>query len=201
MSTPDDFDIGDTPDAPDPLNPDAYTLSQDFSDTGTSQKLITVVPVRRPSKQTWFRTHPDKAFRRNVATLEFGEGTDKEVYLVAPKLIPDLADSVVGVTLFTTITRQGNLFFTPVRLPGSLHKIAETAASSLREAVELAIERWIRVAWNKELGAYEAHVAPGKLPEAVWPKVEFTELFRRAFADRVINDYEHPVIRQLLGYE
>ena len=182
-------------------NPDSYVLSQDFTETGSSQKLITVVPVRRPSKQTWFRTHPDKAFRRNVATLEFGDGTDKEVYLVAPNLVLDLADNVTKVTLFTTITRHGTVFFTPVCLPGSPHKVAETAASSLREAVEMAIDRWIKVVWNKELGAYEVHVAPGKLPEPVWPKIEFADLFRRAFADRVIDDEKHPIIRQLLGYE
>lgn len=201
VTAPDDFDIGETPAAPDPLDPDAYVLSQDFTETGSSQKLVTVVPVRRPSKQTWFRTHPDVAFRRNIATLEFGEGTDKEVYLVAPGIALELADNVTKVTLFTTITRHGTVFFTPVRLPGSPHKVAETAASSLREAVEMAIHKWVKVVWNKELGAYETHVAPGRLPDPVWPKIEFAELFRRAFADRVIDDHEHPIIRQLLGFE
>jgi hypothetical protein len=194
------YDIGEAPQAPDPLNPDAYTLSQDFSETGSSQKLITTVPVRRPGKQTFFRVHPGEAFRRNIALLEYGDDIDKETYLVDPALHTDLADNIRRVTIFTAITRQGSIVLVPVRLPNSHRK--DLAATSLREAMEIAMERWVKVIWNAELKAFETHVAAGKLPDPVWPaNLAFADLFDRAFSDKVINDMEHPVVRQLFGYE
>ena len=52
--------LGTTPDTPpDPFNPDNLRLSQSFAETVGVKKLLTTVPVRKPSPQDFVRVHPD----------------------------------------------------------------------------------------------------------------------------------------------
>src|SRR5262249_56358847 len=49
--------------APDPFNPTNLRLSQSFVETAGVKKLLTTVPVRKPSRQDFVRVHPDPAYR------------------------------------------------------------------------------------------------------------------------------------------
>jgi len=100
--------------------------------------------------------------------------------------------------LFTTINRQGVLTLWPVRLPSEDGRHDEWNRSAL-EAAEMAQKRWIRVAANMGLGAYEVYEAVGNLPEPEWPNVGFQEVLRIGFKDRYIADLNHPVICRLQG--
>src|SRR5262245_39194459 len=51
------------------FNLDALRLSQDFASAVGVRKLITTVPVRKPSKEWFVRTHPDAAYRLPTAVL------------------------------------------------------------------------------------------------------------------------------------
>ena len=67
-------------------------------------------------------------------------------------------------------------------------------------AVELAQRKWVRVCGNMSLGAYETFKATGNFPEPVWPpELDFQAMIRIAFKDKIITDFEHPVLKHLRG--
>ena len=74
----------------DPFDLASLRLSQDFASAVGVKRLIKTVPVKKPSKEWFVRTHPDPAYRLQTAVLELKE--DRETYLVSPALWPELAD-------------------------------------------------------------------------------------------------------------
>src|SRR5262245_10313936 len=45
---------------PDPLAIDSLRLDLNYLETGAVERLLTSIPIRRPSKQEFFRTHPSE---------------------------------------------------------------------------------------------------------------------------------------------
>lgn len=183
---------------PDPFDPKQLRLSQDFSATLGVKKAILTIPRRRPSKETWVRVHPKEEYRIQTGILELKE--EQELYLVAADLWPVLAtESTFGPRiLFTAITRQGVLFLWPIRLPGQGGRVDSWNRSAL-DAALLAEDRWIRMAPNMNLGAYDVFEATGNLPEPEWPDISFRDILEIAFKDHLINDFNHPVLKRLRG--
>jgi hypothetical protein len=144
---------------PNPFDPASLRLDQSFVSTAGVKKLLTVVPVRKPNKQDFVRVHPDEAFRLTTAIIELRE--DREVYVVAPHIAPEVVGEYFPATLYTTINRQGVLSLWPVRLPGPDGKV-NIWHQSAAEAAELAMSRWVRVAADMDLGAYNIFEAAGK---------------------------------------
>src|SRR5262245_26247763 len=73
----------------DPFDLASLRLSQDFAAAVGVKRLITTIPVKKPSKEWFVRTHPDPSHRLQTAVVELKE--DRETYLVAPGLWPELA--------------------------------------------------------------------------------------------------------------
>jgi len=185
--------------APNPFDPARLRLPQDFGATLGVKKALLTIPVRKPSKEWFVQVHPDEAYRVQTAVLELKE--DREVYLVDPTLWPELAasESTFGTrVIFTAITRQGVLFLWPIRLPGSDGKLDQWNQSAI-EAAQMAAGKWVRVAANMSLGAYDVFEATAKLPEPEWPSVPFGELLQVAFRHRLIDTIDHPVLLRLRG--
>ncbi len=188
----------DTIATPDPFDPARLRISPDFAAGLGVKKATLTVPVRKPSKEWWVQTHPEDSYRLQTAVLELKE--EREVYLVAPELRPELAteSTFVPKILFTAMTRQGVLFLWPIRLPGPDGKLDEWNRSAL-EAATMASDRWVRVAANMHLGAYEVFTASADLPDPDWPDTPFSELLRVAFRDHYIESLDHPVLKRLRG--
>jgi hypothetical protein len=184
----------------DPFDPARLRLPQSFAETLGVKKLLTTVPVGRPGSQEFFRTHPSPAFRENFAVIELK--SDREVYLVGPELLPELASEkeTVPVTLFTIISRQGVLRLWPVRLPGGDGK-TNAWWDTARIGAETGIKSWVRVKANMELGAYEVMEATAIAVEPKWPELSFREILQIAFKGRLIETADHVVIRRLRGLE
>lgn len=183
--------------APDPFDPAKLRLDQSFSEKVGVKKLLTTVPVRKPNKQEFVRVCPDPNYRLTpAAVIELKE--DREVYLVTPDIAQQLPGEFSVVTLFTAINRQGVLFLWPVKLPGPDGRQLEWHRSSA-EAAEKAMERWVRVTANMDLGAYEIFEAMGDLPDPEWPDLPITELLKIGFRDRVVNRTDHPLVQRLRG--
>jgi hypothetical protein len=70
---------------------------------------------------------------------------------------------------------------------------------SAHQAAQLSMEKWVRVASNRSLGAYEIFYPTGELPEPKWPEIKFQEILRIAFGDYQINSLDHPVLKRLRG--
>ncbi len=180
----------------DPFAPENLRLSQDFNLTISVKKKLMTVPARKPNRQDFVRVHPDNAFHLETVVLELKE--ERETYLVDKALWPELPGDVIPKSLFTAINRQGVVFIWPIRLPQEDGRQDEWNRSAL-EAALIAKEKWIRLAANMSLGAYEVFEATGTLPEPKWPEISFRELLEIAFKANYIDSLDHPVLKRLRG--
>jgi len=122
------------------FDPNKYRVPQDYSSVGV-QKVLTL-DVTKPKKTWFFRVHPQSTYRDDFTVIEDEE--TRAIYLADPSLALDLGSIVTHKTIYTCVTRQGNFFLWPVKLPdsqGRLDRWNETA----REAAELGIAKWISV--------------------------------------------------------
>jgi hypothetical protein len=181
---------------PDPFDPANLRLSQSFVETAGVKKLLSVVPVRKPSPQDFVRTHPSPEYRDNFPIVELKD--EREEYIVTAGLVPELNGEFVTKTLFLAINRQATLFFWPVRLPAPDGKMLDWWRTS-REAAELAMKKWVRVKANMNLGAYDIYEAQSTMSDPEWPKEGFWDLIKIAFRDHLITSMDHPVIKRLRG--
>ena len=182
----------------DPFDLERLRLSQDFVASANVRKVLTTVPVRKPAKEWFVRTHPSEEYRFPTHVVELKD--DGEIYLVGPDLWDELSgESTFGPrALVTTISSQGVLFLWSIRLPGPDGKIDSWNASAM-EASHIARETWVRVQSNRPLGAYEVRQALGDIPEPDWSIPPFRDLLQIAFRDRIIDSVDHPVLRRLRG--
>jgi len=181
---------------PDPFDLGNLRLSQSFTETAGVKKLLTIVPVRKPNPQDWVRVHPGSEYRENFPLIELKD--EREEYVVAASLVPELVGEFVSKTLYTTVNRQGVVSLWPVRLPDPDGREMEWHRSA-REAAELATTRWVRCKANRSLGAYDIFQAEACIAEPTWPDLTFQEVIRIAFRDRLITSMDHPVIKRLRG--
>lgn len=173
-----------------------YRLRQDYTAMSGISKPMLHVPTQRPNKQWWFTVNPDKAYQDQFAVVEMSE--DREHFLVAPNMVEHLRGEYVAKMIFTCQTRQQNTFLWPIRLPDEFGKLDTWNESALRIANEYA-GQWIRVSSNRQAGCYDVVVAEGDTYAPVWPDKSFDEILERAFKGKVIDDYDHPVLKQLRG--
>ncbi|WP_291321504.1 hypothetical protein [Desulfonatronospira sp.] len=178
------------------FNVDSLRLSQDFNSLAGVKKMITTVPVRKPNRQDFVRVHPSDDWQLQTAILELKE--DREHYLVLKDMWDEIPGEITPKLLLTAINRQGVVFIWPVRLPGEDGRLDNWNHSAL-EAAEHAKKKWVRVAANMSLGAYDVFEAVGELPEPLWPETTFKDLLITAFKDRVIDSPDHPVLKRLAG--
>ena len=101
--------------------------------------------------------------------------------------------------VYTTITRQNVLMLWTVKMP-KLEGRYNSWNESSKEAAIAAKTRWIRVASNQSLGAYEIFQAARDLSEPQWPSLEMAEILEIAFKGRFVNTPDHPIIKKLQGY-
>ena len=183
--------------SPNPFNPSAFRLNQALAANAGAKRLLTTVPVGRPSRQDFFRVHPDPTFTLTpAATVELKE--HRETFLLTPDIANQLPGEYTTVKLVTAIDRQGNLRLWALKIPTTDGRASEWHHSAI-EAAERAKTAWIRIVANMSVGAYDIFEAIGELPEPVWPSTNFTELLSIAFRGRLVEDLNHPLIRRLQG--
>jgi hypothetical protein len=182
---------------PDPFDPASLRLDQSFVATAGVKKLLNMVPVRKPNKQDFVRVHPDAGYRLSPAAIvELKE--DREVYLIAPEVVPELVGEYVPATIYTAINRQKVLSLWPLRLPDANVKV-NPWHQTIAEAAERAMTHWVRVSANMDLGAYDVFEAPSGLSEPEWPKTSFKELLKVAFRNHYVDSIDHPLVQRLHG--
>jgi hypothetical protein len=171
-------------------------LSQAFTESVGTKKLLTTVPVRKPGKQEFVRVRPEPEYRGAFAILELKE--DREYYLLMPDIAAEMPAEFKSMMLYTTINRQGSVALWPVRLPEPDGRTLEWFRSA-HEHADRATHTWIRIVPNMNIGAYEVFTAIGKIPEPEWPVHTFQDLLRIAFRERIINSPDHIVLKKLRG--
>jgi hypothetical protein len=171
-------------------------LSQNFGQTLGVKKVLTMVPVVKPTKDRFFRTHESDSWVYPAWILE--NKATGETYIVSEEVASVLGGLVRAVELYTAIDRQNNVFFIPIPLPGP-NGTRNPWHESLLQAVMRAKLVWLRITANKDLGGYEIFEATAKLPEPTWPDTTLEELLEIAFRGRIIATPDHPVVQEKLG--
>ena len=172
---------------------DAIRLPQDFGASSGVKKLLTTVPVRKPNKSLFIRTHAE--FRMDVSLLKYG--TENDLYLVMPSMIAELEELPKPHRLVLAIDRTNTPFIWPLAHPDPEHPLLWH--SSAMEADLEARASWIRIEANKNLGAYVMFVAQGQLSEPIWPDVPWNQLVSIAFKQKIIDSPDHVVAQKLRG--
>lgn len=186
-------------DSNDPFaNLESLRLSQDFSGMANVKTVLTSIAVRKPNRHEFVRVRAGDGWKFSTATF-----TDKELretYLVSPNIREQLAGEVTPTALFLTISRNSPMpFLWPIPLPGPDGRTNRWYESAF-EAAKLAEQSWLRVAADMSAGCYIPQVAQGELPDPVWPEdLALESYLRLAFKDRMISDFQHPMLRRLRG--
>jgi len=185
-----------SPEPPDPFDPAALRLDANYAAGLGVKKVLTVVPVRRPGKQEWFRVRPGDEWR--IQTAIFEAEVDRETYLVDRSLWGELAGTISPALILTCVNRAGDLFLWRCKLPGPDGRPNHWIDSALAVAREAEVE-WRRMAANMAAGHYDAFRPSAELPDPEWPDRPFREIIRTAFQGRMIDSLDHPLLRQLRG--
>ena len=146
---------------PDPFDPERLRISEDYVGTAGVKKLLTVIPVRKPSPQDWVRTHPQAEYRITLRIIELKD--EREFYIIAPEVRDALEGLASTVTLFLIMTSTRTLTLWPVPRPGPDGR-SNSAHKSALEAAEAAISRWTKIMWNNHVKAYDQFETSGRSP-------------------------------------
>ena len=183
----------------DPFDLDSLRIDPDAGGLGLVRRIVTHIPVRKPGRQQFVRVPPETELPVELLTLK-DEG---ESYLIAPGLRGTLAEETTLATLHLTITPQGVPSIWPVVIPGDPPNAWHSSAV---EAENYARESWVKLSSDRHLGAYRVLQAQGQLPEPVWPEElgdtpqkMMQAAIRIAFRDRMIDNWDHPVLKRLRG--
>ena len=175
----------------------ALRLPANYGATLGVKKLLTKVPVGKPEKMQFFRTHPADNMTFPAMLLEQKES--RECYLVMPDVAAEISELVRPVRLYTAIDRQNNLFLIPVPLPAE-DGTRNSWHESLAQALEDGKFKWIRISANMHTKAYDVFEALGALEEAKWPEYDIEALLTVAFRGKIIDSLDHAVVQSLLGH-
>ena len=171
-------------------------LPANYGATFGVKKLLTNVPVGKPKKASFFRTHTSTDMVFSAMLLEQKES--RESYLVVAEVAQVISELVRPVQLYFAIDRQNNSLLIPVPLPGDTGT-RNPWYESLAQAVEHSKLKWIRITANQHIGGYDVYEAEGLLPEPEWPEYDIDTLAEVAFRGKIIESLDHPVVQSLLG--
>jgi hypothetical protein len=182
----------------DPFDLESLRLPQDFATAVEVERPITTIPVGKPSNEVFFRIRQDPAYQLQAAILELKE--DREIYLVAGNLRSALTTekTVSSRLVVVGITRQATLFVWPIRLPDPDGRIDSWSQSALAIAAE-AQTRWVRMVSDHGIRAYRPEFPKLVFPDPNWPPLSLQAIIRIAFRDKLIDRWDHHVLRRLRG--
>jgi hypothetical protein len=187
---------------PDPFDPERWRRKAE-GDGPKVKKLLTTVPERmKPADDKFVRVCADKAYQLEASIVPI---KDEGNYLILPEpavrdVVKALTKLWTPVTLYTAVTYAGDPFIWIAKYPTSSNPNFARWPNSMREAIELAMTTWVRVESNTAIGAYVTIVAEGEnLAEPTWPDVPFGKLLATAFAGRMVDRLDHPLIDNLRG--
>ena len=159
----------------------------------------TVIPIRNPKPDEFFRVTPDEGYSVNVNILQMK--TDNEWYLVDEDILPDiqLESQLKVMQLYVCVTQNSTPFVCLIPLPdsdGRLNSWHESGHKSMGEAKSF----WVRRQADKSNGGYLITKAiNAQLPDPKWPSEPLEDLIEKAFDRYYIDKLDHPVLRRLRG--
>ena len=172
---------------------ESLRLVGDFEDVQAEAVLITV-PIGKPSKTTFFRTHPDKQYTFPCMLLELKD--TNETYILYPQVSELIKGLARPVCLYFAVDTSGAPRLIPVPLPANGN--SNQWHVSLQRCVVTARQKWIRMQADMAAKAYSGY-ASAMMLEPTWPTETMDELVQIAAGGNIITTADHPVIVRLRG--
>lgn len=169
----------------------------------SSAGIVTISVGKAPTKNAFFRTHPD--FEAIIPIVNIELKMEKQFFAVSNEMVPALAG--IGITvsdhrLYLTLTSEGALRVVPVRCAdadGEQNEWDRTKEIGLAQAVD----EWVRLFTDEENHCYKVYPAPeGRFTaDPQWPDLKPAKIFRLAFRDkgRLIDSPQHPLFLKWAG--
>lgn len=179
---------------------DTLKLSLDSAGLAGAAEVLMHVPVRKPSRNEFFRVRPGAENSFTAILYEDQNDKGREYYFVTPAMIPLLRQltTLAVISLVPFCTKQKVLGIFPLKLPTDSVSNNDWMSTAMA-AAELAKTRWVRIQADMSLGANRIFAAESDLGEPVWPDKPFNELLDLAFRSRVIDRDDHPIVNKLSG--
>lgn len=185
---------------PNPFDPESLRIATGGGENLSIKKVITTIPVKKPSREMYVRTSPKSEHTIDLLLLELKD--ESEVYVVSPALHEALmGEATVSVkTLVVTKTRQSIIILWPLKSPSGNGRTDHWSASAWQAAAR-AKHKWTRMVANMSLGAYDIYTAEKSvIPEPTWDDLPtMQEMLEIAFRGKFIDSYDHPVLKKLRG--
>ena len=159
----------------------------------------TVIPIRNPKPDEFFRCMPEKNYSMDTNILSLK--TDNEWYLIDPDILHQiqLESQLKVMTLYVCVTMNSTPFVTCIPQPNELGQINSWHESGHR-TMEEAKQFWVRRQADRSNGGYIITKAMNaKLPDPKWPEMTLSEIVDRAFDKFYIDNMDHPVLQRLRG--
>jgi hypothetical protein len=167
-------------------------LPQDYVEAAGIKKDFSIVRVKKPHRQEFIRVHPEWS----LETMMYFDQDERAHYIVNPSLYGLLEGELIPKILFPYVSIKRVLKLWPIRMPDAEGKLDDWNRTAL-EAAKIAKEKWVRVASNRALGAYERFFPPGAVREPEWPDINMQTIVDIAFKDFRIDNENHPIIKSL----
>ena len=174
-----------------PFEPSRFRITTDYRDLVKTERKVLTIPVGKPTKFDWIRTHMDLELWFDTQVLFLPETRDP--YLLDPALWDSYTKESRTVRLVPTSTRQGSFFLWALNLKSNSWNDSAIAAA------EEAREKWVRVVSNQGMRAYETITAKIEIPAPKFPHLDLCQILELAFRDRLIESWDHPVLKSLRG--
>jgi hypothetical protein len=161
--------------------------------------IVTMSVGKTPTKNEFFRTHPE--FRPIVPIVDLEVGMERQFFAVTGEMVEALNGIGITVTdhvLYLTITSRGAIRIVPVRQAGGDGEQNEYNRTKEIGLVQ-GIDEWVRLFTDQENHCYKVFPAPaGRFGEPQWPELKHAKIFRLAFRDkgRLVDSTEHPLFKK-----
>jgi hypothetical protein len=159
----------------------------------------TMIPIRNPKPDEFFRCMPDEDYSMDAHILSLK--TENEWYMIDPDIRPEIQlESQLRVrTVYVCVTMNSTPFVTCIPQHDEMGKINSWHQSG-HITMEEAKQCWVRRQADKANGSYTITKAMNaKLPDPKWPTMTLNEIIGRAFDKFYIDDINHPVLQRLRG--
>ena len=182
--------------SPNPFDPKRLAVSNTGGETFAVKRVHNVIAVRKPNPKEWVQAHQLEEFQVSVAVIE--DNDNGVTYIVTPEIAAEFSSEVKFVGLCLAVNRQGSPFFWkhPLSDPDGRDNLWNI---SHREALAAAKNDWVKMVSNRNLGAYECHIAAGVNSDPQWPDLNLQQLLEIAFRGRLISKNDHILLRQIRG--
>ena len=159
----------------------------------------TMIPIRNPKPDEFFRCMPDEDYSMDAHILSLK--TENEWYMIDPDIRPEIQlESQLRVrTVYVCVTMNSTPFVTCIPQHDEMGKINSWHQSG-HITMEEAKQCWVRRQADKANGGYTITKAiNAMLPDPKWPTMTLNEIIGRAFDKFYIDDINHPVLQRLRG--